>query len=195
MDIESREQLTDAVQAARLEANLPQPAATPRPHESHRVDQTEVAFKVFMNLLASDGIRAALYSLLRRTDYRFIAIFRFEDGNATSAVYVDREDLGDLQAGEVADAATYCCYVRDVNGAFVTADATLDSRTVGHVAREAVRAYCGLPLMTQTGEFVGTLCHYDLVPRDPEQLDPELLLRAARALVESGLIPPYPKSS
>ena len=159
---------------------------------SSRIDQSEVAFKVFANLLASDGVRAAMYSLLRRTDYRFIAIFRFRGGKAASVVYVDREKLNDLTAGEVSDTATYCSFVRDANGAFVTADAMKDLRVTEHVARDVVRAYCGMPLAAADGEFIGTLCHYDLVPRDPEQLDPALLVRAARALVASGSIPAYP---
>jgi hypothetical protein len=156
------------------------------------VDQTVVAFNVFANLLASDGIRSALYSVLRKSDYRFISIFRFQDGRATSAVHVDREDLSVVQADEVADTATYCCYVRDANGSFVTADASTDLRTAGHVARDAVRAYCGIPILEPDGELIGTLCHYDLVPRDPEQLDLHLLLQVSSALAQSGLIPPYP---
>ena len=169
-------------------ANEPQK----QPWRSSRIDQTEVAFKVFTNLLASDGVRAAMYSLLRRTDYRFIAIFRFQGGKAASVVYVDRENLNDLASGEVSDTATYCGFVRDANGAFVTADAMKDLRVTEHIARDVVRAYCGLPLVAADGTFIGTLCHYDLAPRDPEQLDPVLLVRAAAALVASGTIPAYP---
>lgn len=156
------------------------------------IDTTYAGFNVFSSLLQSDGIRPALYSLLRRTDYRFIAIFRFKDGKATSSVYVDRENIGDLQAGEVPDTATYCCYVRDRGGPFVTADAAADNRTAQHAAKDVVRAYCGIPILTPDGELLGTLCHYDLEPRDPAQLDVELLIQASSALATSGLIPPYP---
>ena len=159
---------------------------------SGAIDATAVAFSVFSKLLESDGIRAAMYSLLRRTDYRFISIFRFQGGMATSAVHVDREDLTATQAGEVPETATYCCYVRDGHGAFVTADALMDPRTVNHAAREAVRAYCGIPIIDPEGGLIGTLCHYDFAPRDPGQLDLELLLQAASAIERSGLVPPYP---
>ena len=132
--------LTAAVGRAKLELSASaMPIATAR--RVGQIDQTAVAFRVFANLLQGDGVRAALYSLLRLTDYRFISIFRFKDGKATSAVHVDREDLSVLQAAEVPETATYCCYVRDGNGAFVTADALLDSRTASHAAREAVRSY------------------------------------------------------
>ena len=190
MDLENHHRLAEAMRLAKLELRRQETAA--RRWTSSRIDETEVAFNIFSRLLSSDGIRAALYSLLRRTDYRYIAIFRFRAGQATSVVYVDRQNLNDLQAGEVPDTATYCCFVRERNEPFVTADAVYDSRTVGHVAREVIRAYCGVPLVTPEGGFVGTLCHYDVEPRDPEQLDPELLMRAASALVKSGQIPPYP---
>ena len=194
-DAGRRRQLADAVRdssAHGAEAGASRPAASTLVRADGRVDQTAVAFRVFAGLLQSDGIRAALYSLLRLTDYRFIGIFRFQGGMATSAVHVDRENLSVLQAAEVPDTATYCCYVRDGGGAFVTVDALLDSRTAGHAAREVVRAYCGIPIVDPEGALIGTLCHYDLVPRDPEQLDLELLLQAASALSAPGAVPPYP---
>jgi len=159
---------------------------------SGAIDKTAVAFSVFSRLLETDGLRAAMYSLLRLTDHRFISIFRFQDGMATSAVHVDREDLTDTQAGDVPDTATYCCYVRDSQGAFATADAMLDPRTVNHAAREAVRSYCGIPILDPAGGLIGTLCHYDFAPRDAGQLDLELMLQAASAIERSGLVPPYP---
>ena len=94
MDVENHHQLAEAIRASRRDA-IEKAAANQR-WQAALVDETEVAFKIFTNLLASDGVRAALYSLLRRTDYRFIAIFRFQNGKATSVVYVDRESLGDF---------------------------------------------------------------------------------------------------
>ncbi len=194
-DHEPIEQLAAAVQASAAEfakAGGARPGGTRLTRPTGKIDQTAVAFSVFSKLLAAEGVRAALYSLLRRTDYRFISIFRFKDGMATSAVHVDREDLGLQQAAEVADTATYCCYVRDSHGAFVTADALVDGRTSQHAAREAIRAYCGVPIMDPEGTLIGTLCHYDVVPRDPEQLDLELLVQASSALAAPGVVPPYP---
>lgn len=183
----SREDLAAAVRAAGQQV-----AHASKPSASGTTPDTAASFADFSRRLAAEGVRSALSSLLQRTDYRFISIFRFKDGKATSAVHVDREDPGALQAGEVDDTATYCCYVRDGNGAFVTADALIDSRTMDHVAREVVRTYCGIPIMDSEGVLIGTLCHYDLVPRDPGQLDLELLLQVASALSAPGVVPPYP---
>ncbi len=154
---------------------------------------TEEAFARFLHALDKQGLRPALALLLGPTDYRFIAIFRFEDGKANAAVFYDRENPAVLRVDEVPASATYCCFARDARGAFITADAMQDPRLVNHVAREAVRAYCGVPLMTAEGEILGTLCHYDLVPRDPEQVDMALILQVASALVQRELVPPYPQ--
>lgn len=55
------------------------PGSVPPQRSSGRL-RTTVAFSVFAILLESEGLREALYSLVRRTDYRFIAILRFKDG-------------------------------------------------------------------------------------------------------------------
>ncbi|MFZ4285249.1 GAF domain-containing protein [Variovorax sp. HJSM1_2] len=149
-------------------------------------------FAKFSRMLAAQGLRPALADLLMATDYRFIAIFRFNGDRATAAVFYDRENPAVLRVDEVPAKATYCCYARDAKGAFVTANALLDARLQGHVAREHVQAYCGVPIMTPEGEILGTLCHYDLVPRDPAQIDLELLCEIASALEQGAHVPPYP---
>lgn len=157
------------------------------------INQTAVAFNVFAKLLNSSGIRPALYSVLRQSDFRFISIFRFNEGMATSSVHVDREDLAVTQAAEVPETATYCHYVRDTQRAFVTADAASDARTENHPSKDVVRSYCGMPILEPNGTLVGVLCLHDLVPREPEKLNLDLLLQVSNALASPGLVPPYPK--
>jgi len=55
-----------------------------------------------------------------------------------------------------------------------------------------VRAYGGVPLLDAEGTLLGTLCHYDLLPRDPAQVDLELMLAVASTLALGGFVPPYP---
>lgn len=152
-------------------------------------------FNRFEAVLAETGVRDSLAYLLTLTDYRFIGIFRFLNGMASAAVHFDRENPSVLRAQEVPDTATYCCYVRDSKGAFMTVHAMLDPRTEGHPAREAVPAYCGVPVMDPDGNVLGTLCHYDLVPRDPAQVDLQLMLEVASTLARGGHVPPYPVES
>ena len=152
----------------------------------------DAAFAQFKHTLDAQGVRESLRFLVELTDYRFISIFRFADGRARSVVHVDRFDDNQLQTDEVADTATYCCYVRDSAGPFITADAMSDPRTAEHPARQAIRAYCGMPVFTPEGVLIGTLCHYDTEPRDPGQIDIELMLRVSSALAYGNFVPNYP---
>jgi GAF domain-containing protein len=150
------------------------------------------AIQEFSRILDADGARDALAFLLSRSAYRFIAVFRFKDGWSTAALFVDRENPDVRATAEVPETATYCCQVRDGKAIFTTADALADPRLTLHTAREAIRAYHGIPILTPEGEMVGTLCHYDVEPRDPRQLSIELLLQVANLLQRGGHIPPYP---
>jgi len=154
---------------------------------------TAATFAQFDALLTTFGLRPALAYLLSLTDYRYIAIFRFQDGRAAAAVFYDSEAPDQLTTDEVPDTATYCCFVRDSRGVFSVADALTDPRTASHPAHEAVRAYCGVPVMTPEGEILGTLCHYDTQPRDATRIDLDLMLQVASRLANSGLVPPYPR--
>lgn len=156
---------------------------------------TNSAFTAFLQTLRASGLRPALAYLLSLTDYRFIAIFRFQDGMATAAAFYDRDNPDVLRTDEVPATATYCCFARDARGVFATANAMLDPRLTTHVARQAVQAYCGIPVMTPEGEILGTLCHYDTVPRDPSQIDLPLMLEVASALEQARLIPDYPRAA
>jgi GAF domain-containing protein len=153
---------------------------------------TKQTFDRFSSILQASGVREALAFLVGLSDYRFIGIFRFQGGKATAAVHYDKADPTALRCAEVPETATYCCFIRDSGGGFTTADALADERLRDHVAREAVQAYCGVPVMDAEGQMLGTLCHYDVVPRDPEQLDLQLLLQVASALAYGNHVPPYP---
>lgn len=153
---------------------------------------TDRAFAQFTRVLNTAGAREALAYIVGLSDYRFIGIFRFQNGKADAAIHYDRQDPACLRATEVPDTATYCCYVRNSRGIFVTADAQNDDRLRDHPARDVVLAYCGVPILDPEGALLGTLCHYDLVPRDPDQLDLELLVQVASALQQGDHVPPYP---
>ncbi len=149
---------------------------------------TDGAYRVFKRLLDADGLRYALYSILRLTDYRFISVFRLEDGMIRSLAHVDREDLSVQETETSAESASYCCYVRSEDGPFVVVDALVDPRVEDHAKRPDLRAYCGIPIASADGRLLGTLCHYDIVPRDPAQLNNELLAQVASEIVRSGWI-------
>lgn len=153
------------------------------------------AFADFVVTLKSKDLRTALAGLLKRTDYRFIGIWRFENGMANAAVHYDIENPQATTAEEVPDTATYCCYVREQGTPFKTPNALIDERLSAHPARSQIQAYCGVPVMDSAGTILGTLCHYDVVPRDPEQVSIELMLSVASYLALGGYVPPYAAAS
>ena len=153
---------------------------------------TRQAFQRFEKTLDMQGVRAALAYIVSLSEYRFISVFQFRDDKAMAALHFDREHPAVLSSAEVPDTATYCCYVRDSRGVFTTANALLDARLAGHPKRSQVLSYCGVPVMDAEGQLLGTLCHYDVVPRDPEQLDLALLIEVASTLARGGHVPPYP---
>ena len=155
---------------------------------------TDEAFAAFELALQRGGARAALIYLAGLTSYRFIGLFRFSGGMANAAIHFDRENPEVTRIDAVPEAATYCCFVRDQKGSFTTVDALQDPRLAEHVARNAVRAYCGVPVMDAEGVLLGTLCHYDVVPRNADELDVALLLQAASALARGHHVPPYPNA-
>ena len=155
---------------------------------------TPEAFEAFRQAFESQGLRAALAELLAHTEYRFLGLWRFQDGRAAAAIHVDREDPDSLRTAEVPDTATYCSFVREQQRPFATVDAGADARLADHPARDTVRSYCGVPIMTSEGEVLGTLCHYDLVPRDFDQINLELMLMVSSFIARDGRMPGYPEA-
>jgi GAF domain-containing protein len=56
-------------------------------------------------------------------------------------------------------------------------DALADARTLDHPKREALRAYCGVPLLRSDGTLFGTVCHYD---ERPHPVDPATVVALAQ---------------
>ena len=109
----------------------------------------------FTDILAASGAREALAYVVGLSNYRFIGIFRFKNGRANAAIHYDRENPEVMSATEVPDTATYCCYVRDSKGIFTTVDASSDGRLTQHPARDAILAYCGVPILEPDGHLLG----------------------------------------
>ena len=83
--------------------------AVPENHRMDRQSSTTTSFSTFLEKLETDGVRDGLAFLLGLTNYRFIGIWRFNDGHANAAVHFDRENPSVMHAQVVPDSATYCC--------------------------------------------------------------------------------------
>ena len=152
--------------------------------------QLEVAKRLFSRTLEQQGLRDALYSLLRKTDYRYATLFRFDGTLNRAMVHLDRQNLAAELPQAFPIAQSYCQYVKDAARPFVTAEAAQDEATVGHAKREVFQAYCGIPILAPDGTLAGSVCYYDEEPRQLDGMHAELLLFAATRIEASGLLNP-----
>lgn len=150
------------------------------------------AIDAFEEVLESEGVHAALRFLNARAPHRFTGVYRFEPPVLRNVRLFDRENPT-LEIGEeVAVRESYCSITGAGAEPFSTDDSLSDERLADHPARSSTRSYCGVPLLDSSGAAVGTLCHFDVRPRETPH--PEIaLMRAAapallRALREKGLI-------
>lgn len=108
-----------------------------------------------------------------------------------------------LEASQVPRETTFCNHaILKPSEVMVIPDASRDVRFATHpavTADQGVRFYVGVPLVTPTGEALGTLCAVDYTPRqlEPEQIEimrilsrqviAQLELRRSIAVLESGI--------
>ena len=59
------------------------------------------------------------------------------------------------------------------------------------IPNERSYRHCGIPILDAEGVILGTLCHYDVVPRDLEQIDLLLMLSVASALARGNHVRPH----
>jgi len=148
---------------------------------------TKAAFAQFSETLQAQGIREALAYLLSLTEYRFIGVFGFGSGMTYAIAHYDRENPDALDGDSAPDVSGYGDYVRDCKRSFVTADATMDERLRKHPARNSVPAYCGVPVMDPDGAVLGSLCHYDIVPREKQIIrHPDILILEGLNVLQTG---------
>lgn len=141
--------------------------------ESYHPLQAHTAADILRELqeaLETEGVRPLLAILNARAPHRFTGIYRLEPPLLRNVHLFDRENPS-LEVG--ADASlreTYCSITAFTAAPFATEDAAEDQRLADHPAAESTLSYCGVPLLDDAGVAVGTLCHFDLIPREiPEE--------------------------
>jgi GAF domain-containing protein len=125
----------------------------------------------FKTLLKEQGMRPALRFINSQSAHRFTGVYRFDGPTLRNVCLVDKEDESAPLQEDVPVESAYCLYVRDTGALFRLDDSLTDPRVEGHPLQQMVRAYCGIPLMTYSGQILGSLCHFDFTPRsisDPE---------------------------
>lgn len=139
----------------------------------------------FLRTLNDEGLQAGLAEVLRQTDYRFIGIFRLEDGKARCVAACDRRFPQRDAADALAAAARLPLYARDGRGALAT---------IAAGAPDLPASACfSLPIMDAEGALLGTLVCGDVAAREPTLADVELLLQVASALAQPPHLPASPQ--
>src|SRR5688572_12639168 len=119
----------------------------------------------FERTLHDNGLFAALGLLNGTTPYRFTGIYRFAPGLVKSVVLYDRE-APNVEIGEdVPWYDSYCMIAAEDGSACEIQNSVQDSRLTHHAARLRVLSYAAVLLRTRDGDPLGTLCHYDVTPR------------------------------
>lgn len=117
-------------------------------------------------LLAQDRLHDVLRLLNDRVEHRFTGLYRFDPPTLRNVALFDMANP-DIEVGaDTPLRETYCSVVGETGKPFDTGDASADPRLEAHPARETTIAYCGAPLRARDDERpFGTLCHFDVVPR------------------------------
>ena len=152
------------------------------------MDSLQQARRRIADLIAQDRVREALRDLNGLTAYRFTGVYRFGKDQMSNRVFYDREHPDVQSMQDIPIEATYCSFMRHSRGPFLLADSLRDERLANHVAREAVRSYCGVPLVDAQGWMHGSLCHFDVEPRPLRETDLMLLQEIAPLLVPQAAV-------
>ncbi len=151
--------------------------------------RTDILQKV-QKILTTQGVHEALRFLNSRASHRFTGVYRFDAPTLRNVALLDADAPSVTRGDDQPIEATYCSVVGTFERPFTTEDAGLDNRLRDHPARESVRSYCGVLLRTAAGEPFGTLCHFDLVPREVPVQEVALMEAVApllmRALQHAG---------
>lgn len=147
------------------------------PHLKTRFDE-------YYKALADMGIAEAVAVLNRNVPHRYSAVYRLQGSVLHNLVLVDKlNEVRPEFLAEVPLHTSFCQFVlRD--GFFVTQNSGDDRRLDGHPYQGQMVSYTGVPItdVLGSGEIIGSLCHFDVVEREIDPHEFELLQRAARVI-------------
>jgi len=140
------------------------PALVPSSTSAPGTDAATIAAHCGARVAAGDAHGALAY-LNARTTHRYTGLYRFDGPVLRSVLLVDRDDPAVRVGPDAPLRETFCAIVGETGRTFAMSDSHAEPRVVGHPARTAVVSYCGALVRDAEGRAVGTLCHFDVVPR------------------------------
>ena len=144
-------------------------------------DYIEEAIQGYTNCLALNG-PAGLDFLNARVLHRFTGVYRLKQGVLINTFLHDK--CGEVIPAflkEVALEDSFCQFVlRD--GFFMTLNSSADRRLDGHKYQGALGSYYGVPLLNNSAQLYGTLCHFDVEQYEIADEEFKFLQLAAKVL-------------
>lgn len=136
----------------------------------------DIAIVRLRSVLTEEGVRPAIAFLNGLTGHRYTSVFLFDGQSGRHTYYYDRDDPQQLQAPDILVHLSYCIYVKETAAPFCVADSLTDDRVAPeHPKKAEIRSYCGIPLLDESGNVIGSACHYDSHPVETDERDVELL--------------------
>lgn len=143
----------------------------------------DISLGAFRTLLSQPDTRPILAFLNGMSSHRFTAVFQFDGKTLRNVGIFDRESETVERLPPIEVGSSYCVFVRDGQKPFVVDDSAQDARVMGHSKQFEVQSYCGVPLRNEAGALVGTVCHFDPSPQEPDGRALESLEQASELLI------------
>lgn len=136
--------------------------------------------------LREGGAIALVRHLNARVPHRITAFYRLRGEWLANICMHDKFGvLQDEMFEDVPLTDSFCQFaLRD--GFFETQDSSTDDRLVDHIYRGQVLSYHGVPVVDESGEVAGSLCHLDYLRQSLSRIEFEVL-RAAALLLQPHL--------
>lgn len=112
------------------------------------------------DVLARDGLHAALKLLNARTPFRYTGVYRFDRDILRNVDLFDRWAPDQPRGSDAPMGETYCAITGKLNDSLVVSDGRRDPRHPW-MRGNSVVSYCGVPIRAESGVAIGTLCHFD----------------------------------
>jgi GAF domain-containing protein len=113
--------------------------------------------------VSRDNLHAVLAQLNARVPFRFTGVYRFDGALLRNVALFDRVDPAAPRGADAPLGETYCAITGRLNDALLVSDGRRDPR-YAWMRANAVISYCGVPIRSEAGQPLGTLCHFDLAP-------------------------------
>lgn len=144
------------------------------------------AATTFKSHLRESGLQSAMRWLNGTVPYRFSAVFAFDGDTLNNVCLVDKGDPGVTQCPSLPISDSYCVYIQRSAQQFIVEDSQNDNRVEAHPKQASFHSYYGVPLFSENGKMLGTVCHFDFAAMKPSTAAAEALDEVAPIIAHSA---------